>query len=236
MAVPVYRLEEVWCGYPGRVVFQGLSLQLFPGRSYALVGPNGAGKSTLLRLLALLVRPDRGRLFFQGADLSGEADLVPWRRRLGHVAQQPVLVRGSVAANLELGLRFRGISRRSRQALVHQVAQEFGLHGLLTRPATELSGGEKQKVALARTLVCRPEVLLLDEPTAYLDPQASLEVEQILQHLRSPRALTLVLVTHDLEQAARLADEIILVRQGRLEQTRSPELRLASPCQDSSLV
>ncbi len=216
MDTPVYRLEEVWFGYPGRLVLQDISLQLAPGRSYALVGPNGAGKSTLLRLLALLDRPTRGNLFFQGVEVREMTDLVTWRRQLGHVAQLPVLFRGTVAANLSLGLRFRGVRRRPRQALVHQAAQEFGLTPLLKRPVGELSGGERQKVALARVLVCQPAVLLLDEPTSYLDPRASQEVEQILQDLRQRQNLTLVLVTHDLAQAVRLADEILELRQGRL--------------------
>lgn len=223
MAEPVYRLEDVWLGYEDRMVLQGIGLSLDPGRSYALVGPNGAGKSTLLRLLALLVRPDRGRLFFQGTEIHQMADPVAWRRRLGLVAQQPWLFRGRVASNLGLGLRFRGVKRRQRQAIVQQVAQTFGLTALLNRPVQELSGGEKQKVALARAMAGDPDVLLLDEPTAHLDFQANQEFENLLIHLRSRASLTTVLVTHDLDQAIRLADEILVLRQGRLvagERTR----------------
>jgi len=220
MAELVYRLEDVWLGYEGRQVLQGINLYLYAGRCYALVGPNGAGKSTLLRLLALLSHPERGRLFFHGTEFNRMTDPVAWRRRLGFVSQQPWLFRGRVAANLGLGLKFRGIKRRQRQAIVQRVAQTLGLTALLNRPVQELSGGERQKVALGRALAGDPEVLLLDEPTAHLDLQATEEFERLLSGLHQRASLTIVLVTHDLEQATRLADEILVLRQGRLVEAR----------------
>ncbi len=216
MAEPVYRLEDVWLGYEGRMVLQGIEISLYPGQCYALVGPNGAGKSTLLRLLALLVPPTRGRLFFQGTEVSQIADPVAVRRHLGMVSQQPWLFRGRVSANLEAGLRFRGVRRRERQAMVQRVAREFGLEPFLGRTVQELSGGERQKVALARAMAVDPAVLLLDEPTAHLDVQATAEFEQLLRRSQQRSSLTILLVTHDLEQAMRLADEVLVLRQGRL--------------------
>jgi len=236
MTEPVFRLEDVWLGYEGRQVLQGINLCLAAGRCYALVGPNGAGKSTLLRLLALLVAPDRGRLWFQGTEVREMPDVVVWRRRLGVVPQQPWLFRGRVADNLGLGLRFRGVKRRQRQAIVHRLAEDFALTPLLSRTGQELSGGERQKVALARAMASNPEVLLLDEPTAHLDLQATQEFERLLLGLQQWSSLTIVLVTHDLEQATRLADKILVLRQGRLVEADSLDCSLRESRRTSALT
>jgi tungstate transport system ATP-binding protein len=180
------------------------------GRAYTMVlGPNGAGKSLLLRLWHGLISPSSGSIWWNGMDVR-EA-----RRYQAMVFQRPVLLRRTVAANISYVLSLHGRSRRQRPALVSEVLEQAGLLDLAGRPARLLSGGEQQRLALARAWALKPQVLLLDEPTASLDPAATQMVEVFLEQI-SKTGTKIIMTTHDLGQARRLADEVLFLHRGRL--------------------
>jgi tungstate transport system ATP-binding protein len=209
-----YTLDAVRHGYGGRTVLSIESLQIAAGELLCLVGPTGAGKSTLLRLLAGLERPAAGRFRFGDWPLdSGELPLET-RRRIALVFQRPLALTGTVRANVEYGLRLRGLRREA--ARVQTAIDQLGLTPLAPRDARSLSGGETQLMALARALVLEPEVLLLDEPTAHLDPARVTLVEGAVRDFRSRHAATVVWATHQLFQARRVADRVALLLDGRL--------------------
>ena len=189
----------------------------------AILGPNGAGKSLLLRLLHGLVRPSAGTVEHGGRPASAAT-----RSRQSMVFQHPVLLRRSALGNLEFVRRARGLGGEDPcPALLERV----GLAGRARTAARRLSGGERQRLALARALVTRPEVLLLDEPTASLDPASTLVVERVLGEERAA-GTAIVLVTHDVAQARRLADEVVFLHRGRAIE-RAPAARFfAAPATD----
>ena len=180
-----------------------------------VMGPNGAGKSLLMRLLHGLLRPSEGEISW-----NGHPPVRAVRRRQSMVFQKPVLLRRSVASNVHYALRVHGgFSRDQRKQRVEEVLEQAGLSALARRQARVLSGGEQQRLALARAWATDPEVLLLDEPTANLDPYGIYAVEQMISKIKS-RGTKIVLSTHDLGQAHRLADEVLFLHRGRLlEQT-----------------
>ncbi len=187
------------------------------GLIHAIIGPNGAGKTSLLRLLGLLEKPDQGRSFFQDQDTTSLwPQCLSLRRRLGFLHQSPLLFQGTVLDNLAVGLKFRGVPRSERRQRVTEILAAFGLTSLVRRPAAHISGGEAQKVALARIMVFDPEVLLLDEPTANLDPHNAFEFERLIADIHGQQGKTIILVTHDLGQAERLSQQILFLHQGRL--------------------
>ncbi len=201
----------------GHLVLDQFSYAFSSGLIHAIIGPNGAGKTSLLRLLGLLEKPDQGRIFFQDQDTTSLwPHCLELRRRLGYLHQNPLLFQGTVFDNLAMGLKYRGVSRTERRRRVEEVLVAFGLTSLARRPAAALSGGEAQKVALARIMVFDPAVLLLDEPTANLDPLNTLEFERLLADIHGRQGKTIVLVTHDLGQAERLSQQLLFLHQGRL--------------------
>lgn len=211
--MPLFSLEDVFLermGPGGQVqqVLRGASAEIPPTGITCLVGPSGAGKSTLLRLLNRLEDPDRGRVTFRGHDLRALNPL-EHRRRMGMAFQSPVMLPGTVAANLEAGPRLRG----AQLAEPGEWLERVGLSpGMLAKPAAELSGGEKQRVALARTLAAGPEALLLDEVTASLDEASARLVEQVVTRLGIPA----VWISHDMAQVRRVASLVLRVEDGRV--------------------
>jgi tungstate transport system ATP-binding protein len=177
----------------------------------AIMGPNGAGKSLFLRLIHGLLTPNAGHIFWNGRDL----DLAT-RRRQALVFQKPVLMRRSVAANIDFVLKPGGGDYRQRR---DEILQKAGLFRQRNQPARLLSGGEQQRLALARALATGPEVLLLDEPCASIDSGATLQIEHLLRQTRE-QGVKILLVTHDIGQARRLADDIIFLHNGRLLEYR----------------
>jgi tungstate transport system ATP-binding protein len=210
-------VEQVSHRRQGNLVLDQLGHTFTPGLIHAIIGPNGAGKTSLLRLLGLLEKPDQGRIFLQNQDTTSLwPRCLELRRRLGFLHQNPLLFQGSVFENLEISLKYRNISRNDCLQRTQEVLTAFGLTSLSRRPAASLSGGEAQKVALARIMVFNPEVLLLDEPTANLDPLNTLEFERLIADIYGRQGKTIILVTHDLGQAERLSQQVLFMVQGRL--------------------
>jgi tungstate transport system ATP-binding protein len=224
----VYRLRDVTKEYTGRRVLQVHSLDIRRGEFFALVGPSGAGKSTLLRVLNFLEPPTSGTIRFLDAAFHAERSVsLAIRRRVTTVFQRPILLNRSVWANVSYGLKLRGQS--DSRATIRQTLERVGLEALAHQKAHTLSGGEAQRVALARAMVLKPEVLLLDEPTANLDPYNVGLIEEIVRTLNHDHGTTLVLVTHNVFQARRLAQRVALMLDGRLIEIADVETFFESP-------
>ncbi|EME69513.1 ABC-type polar amino acid transport system, ATPase component [Paramagnetospirillum caucaseum] len=203
-------LERVGFAVGGRPLLDDITLRLEAGVRTIILGPNGAGKSLLLRLCHGLLAPSDGSVRWHGA-MAGE----PVRRRQAMVFQRPVLLRRSAVANVRYVLALGGVPWRRRGALAMEALERFGLAALAQRPARVLSGGEQQRLALARAWAAGPDVLFLDEPTSALDPAAALSVEMAVQEFHAS-GTKIVMTTHDLGQARRLADEVVFLSRGRL--------------------
>ena len=212
------RLEQVHFTPNGRVVLSGVDLCVQGEGITLILGPNGAGKTVLLRVLAGLERIHGGCVAWNGAGTPAE--------RIAMVFQQPVLLRTTVAENAALGLRPLGLPRAEVQRRTAEVLGRVGLIHRARDSARQLSGGERQRLALARAWAVRPRLLLLDEPTAALDPTATEAVESIVREIRTDGAKVLM-TTHNLGQAMRLADDIVFMAAGRLRE-HSPAARFFS--------
>jgi tungstate transport system ATP-binding protein len=211
----IYRIRNLAKEYAGRVVLQVDELEIMQGEVFALIGPSGAGKSTLLRLLNFLEPPTRGSIIFEDVEVNSDREApLGVRRRVTTVFQRPMLLDMSVLDNVRYGLGLRGQRDSRDQAL--EVLELVGLAHLALVSARTLSGGEAQRVALARAIVLHPDVLLLDEPTANLDPYNVGQIEEIAAQLNREQGTTLVLVTHNVFQARRLAGRVALMLEGRI--------------------
>jgi len=200
-------------------IVNDVSLDVQRAELMGIVGPSGSGKSSFLRLLNRLDEPTSGTVFLAGQDYR---QLAPreLRRRVGMVTQRPFLFPGNVASNLRFGPLQRG--ETLSDADVSELLERVGLPGFAARDVVNLSGGEQQRVSLARALANRPEVLLLDEPTSALDEAAKAGVEELICKLARETSLTCVLVTHDRDQARRMCQRIAIMEKGRLIQTGTP--------------
>jgi len=224
----IYQLREVTKEYNGRRVLQVDRLDIGRGEIFALVGPSGAGKSTLLRLLNFLEAPTTGRISFLHAEFNSDRPIpLKLRRRVTTVFQRPLLLNRSVEANVSYGLRLRG--QRNSSHRIEAALEEVGLRHMARQRARTLSGGEAQRVALARAIVLQPDVLLLDEPTANLDPYNVGLIEDIIGKLNRERETTLVLVTHNVFQAKRLAHRVALLLEGQIVEITDVESFFQSP-------
>lgn len=208
----MYRIVNLKQVYDGRTVLDIERLDIAPGEILGLVGPSGAGKSTLLRLLNFLESPTGGQIAYKDQPLNGDVPMAV-RRQVTTVFQRPVLLRSSVRANVAYGLGLRGERVNGR---VDEMLARVGLAELANAAATKLSGGEMQRVALARALVVSPAVLLLDEPTANLDPYNVGLIEQIVAENNRERGTTVIIVTHNVFQAKRVAKRVGLMLGGRV--------------------
>lgn len=199
-------LDQVSFVVNGRTIIDRLSVEITEGPRTVILGPNGAGKSVLMRLCHGLLRPTSGSILWQGA-VNG--------RRQAMVFQRPVVLRRSALANIVYGLQLAGISSRECRLRAEDVLEAVGLANVAHRPARVLSGGEQQRLAIARAWALGPEVMFLDEPTANLDPGAMRDVERLIGQIRAG-GTKIVMTTHNLGQAKRLGDEILFLSQGRL--------------------
>jgi tungstate transport system ATP-binding protein len=215
----VYQLDDVQQRYGQRLVLTLPRLEVARGEILAVIGPSGAGKTTLLRLLLFLESPSAGTIHFEGILLTGPPPLA-LRRRLGAMFQHTILLDLTVRDNVAYGLRLRGLHAEPQR--IDRLLDRLGLLPLANEPARTLSGGEAQRVALARALAVQAEVLLLDEPTANLDPYNVALIEEILREERA-RGVTIALVTHQVFQARRLADRMAILLEGNLIEDGAPE-------------
>jgi len=209
----------------GQALLGPLDLTLAAGPRTVIMGPNGAGKSLLLRLCHGLLVPSEGRVRCGEA---GAPTIDAVRRRQAMVFQRPVMLRRSVLANIAYALALRGVPRRERRRLAEEALALVGLAGLVGRTARVLSGGEQQRLALARAWVLQPEILFLDEPTSALDPHATQAVEAAVQRFHDA-GTKIVMTTHNLGQARRLADEVIFLEGGRIVEHSPAERFLNRP-------
>ena len=224
---PIYALTGVQHCYGGRCVVDVPALEVRPGEILGVVGPSGAGKSTLLRLLNFLEAPTRGRIAYRGGEAGPEAPLA-LRREVVTVFQRPVLLGRSVMGNVRVGQRIRGAAAEGE---AEAWLDRLGLGGLARAHARTLSAGEAQRVALARALLVKPAVLLLDEPTGNLDPYNTGLIEEIVRAENAERGTTVVLVTHDVFQARRLAQRAGLMVGGRIVELAGASAFFTSPQQ-----
>ena len=228
MSEVIYTLEGLGKSYEGRSVLHIDRLHVHSGEILGVVGPSGAGKSTLLRLLNFLEPPTSGCVQFAGDRYNGRGEVpIDVRRRVTTVFQRPILLDRSVRDNVRYGLRLRG--KRDSASAIRTVLDEVGIADLADQKARRLSGGEAQRVALARAMVLEPEVLLLDEPTANLDPYNVGLIESIIRRLNESQEMTIVLVTHNIFQARRLAHRVLFLLEGSAVEVAEAEAFFQAP-------
>ncbi len=225
---PLYRLQDVTQRYGERLVLDLPQLEIDHGDIVAVVGPSGSGKSTLLRLLNFLEHPTTGTITFREHTTNGTGDVpLDLRRQVTTVFQRPVLLNTSVVQNVAYGLQLRGVRDGRQQA--EAALADVGLTALAGAHARTLSGGEMQRAALARAMVIQPQVLLLDEPTANLDPHNVQLIERAILDMHQRCQTTVVLVTHNVFQARRLAQRVLFLLDGRVIESAPTATFFASP-------
>jgi tungstate transport system ATP-binding protein len=216
--------DAVEVSVAGTTILRDISLRFTAGAPTVLIGPNGSGKTTLLRAAMGLVSPNAGSIRW-----GDSGDSSPSRSSL--VFQRPVMLRRSAAANVRYALSVAGVPRARRESRVLELLQLVGLRSLGDRAAPRLSGGERQRLAIARALAQDPAVLFLDEPTASLDPAATLAIEELVRAV-SARGVKVVMTTHDLGEAARLAGEVVLLHNGQVVEAGLAPQMLENPATD----
>lgn len=228
MNEPIYKIRNLLKEYESKQILDIPYLDIFQGEILALVGPSGAGKSTLLRLLNFLETPTSGQITFLDYQYQIDSDVpIEIRRRVTTVFQRPILLNQSVSENVIYGMKVRG--KKDTDGLCKYVLEQVGLAHIAHQRARTLSGGEAQRVALARAMIIQPDVLLLDEPTANLDPYNITLIEEITKKINLYQKTTLVLVTHNIFQARRLAHRIALMLDGKIIEVTDAELFFQSP-------
>jgi len=227
-APPLLQVRGLTMSIGERVLIDSIDCVLESGSRTVVLGPNGAGKSVFLRLLCGLMKPDSGSIIWQGQAI-GPAVC----RCLAMVFQHPVLLRRSVAANLDFALSNSGLDATTRKQRVAKGLQLSRLQAASTQPARLLSGGEQQRLALARALITRPEVLLLDEPTASLDPASVQAVETMIEAAHN-QGIKIIFVTHDVGQVRRLADEVLFIHRGMITEQTPVKYFLSNPASQAA--
>ena len=212
---PLIELSGITKSYRDSTVLDIRHLIIKRGGVYGIMGPNGAGKTTLLSIVAFLLPPTSGTIYWEGADID-TMDNRQLRKKVTLINQNPYLFQTTVEKNVAYGLKARRIPPHERKQKIEESLQVVGLPGFNKRMARELSGGETQRVAIARALALEPQVLLLDEPTANVDRRGVEQLETILQGLNEKLGITIIVATHDTNQAHRLADEVIYLVDGKI--------------------
>jgi tungstate transport system ATP-binding protein len=226
------QIRDLMINRNGRAVLQVDSLDIQRGETLTVVGPNGAGKSTLLLALARLLKLSRGDIIYDGKSLK-QLNELEYRRKISFVFQAPLLMDMTVEQNVALGLKFRGTAREETQHRVGEWMMQLGVESLAKRRAGQLSGGEAQRVSLARAFVLEPELLLLDEPFSALDPPTRSKLIQDLHDLLEGTHRTAVFVTHNLAEAAKLSHRIAVIIGGVLRQVGTAEQIKSSPADEA---
>jgi len=217
-----FEIKELTKHYNGKKILDIPDLVIKRGMIYGVMGPNGSGKTTLLSVLSLLIKPTTGVIYFDGLKINAhEKDKTKLRRKMTMVLQNPFLFNTTVEKNVAYGLKIRGLSKGEQKQKLIECLELVGLTGFEKRRAYELSGGEAQRVAIARGIAVNPEVLFLDEPTANVDKVNVNTLEAIIKELKSRYKTTIVFTTHNLNQAYRLADEVIILSEGKIKKILS---------------
>ncbi len=213
----LYKLDKVRRIHGGRAIVDIEKLDIEAGRIYALTGPNGSGKTTLLQMLAFLDAPDAGLVEFAGKPVTySEKQLQPLRRRVVLVDQQPILFSMSVFHNVEIPLKLRGCCLAERKQAVDEALKKVDMLSFADIMGSRLSGGEIQRVAMARALVCRPEVLLLDEPTSNIDRHHQPVIEDLIRSACTDYKISVIFSTHSLQLVEKLADRCFQIENGKI--------------------
>jgi tungstate transport system ATP-binding protein len=212
------------------VLLNRVNLSVEKGEVFAVIGPTGAGKTTLLRLINLLDRPSAGDIYFDGEKITDSSrNVIQVRRRMAMVFQKPAVFNSTVYENVAYPLKVRGGHGKAASSGVYDLLDTIGLGGYAKRKAKTLSGGEAQRVALARAVVTQPDLLLLDEPTANLDPGTVKMIEELVMQFNRDSGLTVIMSTHDMQQAQRVAGRVGVLMKGELVQVGRPDDIFYSP-------
>ncbi|MCZ7382278.1 MAG: phosphate ABC transporter ATP-binding protein [Candidatus Methanoperedens sp.] len=228
MAEELIRIQNLCKSFGSKEVLKNVNLVINRGEIFALIGPSGVGKTTMLRILNFLETPSGGELVFSGILLNGsqKADV---RRRMSMLFQTPAIFNTSVFNNVAYGLKVRSVNKNTILEKVMNALNIVGLTGKEHQKARTLSGGEAQRMAFARAIVYDPDILLLDEPTANLDPANVAEMEEIIERIRSERGTTIVIATHNIYQVKRIADRVGILLNGELIEVNSKERIFTAP-------
>jgi len=228
--MPLIEVRSLYQRYDKKEILKNINIGIDKGEVFALIGPTGSGKTTLLRLMNLLEVPTSGRIYFDGMDVTeGGKIRLETRRRMAFVLQKPVVFNTSIYDNIAYGLRWRGKKRGDIKQKVNSILEMVGLSADKNRNARTLSGGETQRVAIARAIAVEPEVLLLDEPTANLDPISTSKIEELITNIIHQYNTTIIMATHDMSQGQRLANRIGVLVDGEILQTGEPREIFNSP-------
>jgi tungstate transport system ATP-binding protein len=213
------KIENIILQRGGATVLDIPEFHVPRGRILALIGPNGAGKSTLLLMLAGLLKPQQGKMYFQGQPVESRADLASLRHHAAVVFQEPLLLNNSVFENVALGLKFRRLKHEEIKSRVQSALDYFGISQLAKRSAKTLSGGEAKRVSLARAFAIKPQIILLDEAFNSLDPPSRETIIDDLKQILEETKITAVLALHDREETLRLAQDVSVMNAGKIVQS-----------------
>ncbi|MFZ3384613.1 MAG: phosphate ABC transporter ATP-binding protein [Candidatus Methanoperedens sp.] len=229
----MYRIENLGKSFGNKKVLQNINLNIFKGEIFAFMGPSGAGKTTLLRLLDMLEMPTTGKLIFDGND-NAILQKNNVMRRMSMLFQRPAIFNTSVFNNVAYGLEIRKVDKKTIEKKVIDALAIVGLAGCEKQKGLTLSGGEAQRMAFARAIVFKPDVLLLDEPTANLDPANVAKIEDIIRKIRSELGTTIILASHNIYQVRRLADRVGILLNGELIEVNTKEQIFTHPFDERS--
>lgn len=229
MAPPVFEVKNLQVIRGGSHILNVPSLTVGAGEIFFLIGPNGAGKSTLLQAISALIKPSRGEIFFRGLKIGEGLPVLEYRRKLAMILQEPLLFDTTVYNNVASGLKIRGLKRDGIEPIVLRTLERFGISHLKDRSARTLSGGEARRTSIARAFAVDPEVLLLDEPFAALDPIIRETLMEDLEQVLHDTRITTLFVTHDRMEAIRLATRMGVMNAGEILQAGSPDEVLNHP-------
>lgn len=220
MDTSILKVKNLKKIYNNKTILDIDYLSFQESKIYAIVGPNGSGKTTLLNILNLLVKPDKGQIFFRDQEIINNSDskILEIRRKMTLVDQDPFLFQSTVYSNVAYGLKVRSVSSIVQQNRIKNALDMVGLSGFENRKVDQLSGGEAQRVVIARALVIEPEILFLDEPTTSIDQRHIDIVERIIKKIKEKIKTTVIFSTHNLSQAYHLADEVISLLDGKIIQ------------------
>ena len=231
-------VEGLRKSYRKKIALDGMDLRVARGETVVIMGPSGCGKSTLIRCLNRLTEPDAGRIILGDVEVTGlpRMELLALRRRIGFVFQHFNLIRRlSALDNVSMGLRLHGVTRREAEERAVAALSQAGLAHKLNELPGEMSGGEQQRVSIARALAVEPELMLWDEPTASLDPILVGEVLEVMENLVAAGRTTMIVVTHELSFACRAADRVVLLDRGQIVEEGSPGCIFRDPVSEIGL-